>query len=118
MSRNDETKNAVTNLKWFLYITVLVSSLGYFVYGRSIDGALGMILYYVMMGVAATIGFFPLVGFLIYIWVASTYLIGFWSSFTGLETTLLTSIIFGFYAIVSFALSIITAIAVWAFKSK
>jgi len=72
-----------------IYIA-LVTALGFFEYGRSIDGAFGGLLLALMFSLLSLVGFIPVVGIILFWWLSGAA-ISWWSAFTGLTSTSLTA---------------------------
>jgi len=71
-----------------IYIA-LVTALGFFEYGRSIDGAFGGLLLALMFSLLSLVGFIPVAGIILFWWLSGA-VISWWSGFTGLPGGSLT----------------------------
>jgi hypothetical protein len=71
-----------------IYIT-LVAVLGFFEYGKTVDGLLGGLLLAIVLTLLSLVGFMPIIGIILYWWL-SGLVINWWSSFTGLSNASLT----------------------------
>lgn len=81
-------------------IIILSGIIGYFVYGQSVAGALGMILLAASLSILALISFIPIVGLPIYLYVGWEHLLPKVLDFAGLEPTWLSTGLFALYGIV------------------
>ena len=71
-----------------LYI-ILIATLAYFEYGRSVDALIAGLLLAVLLEIVALIAFIPFIGFIVYLFIINTVL-NWFSTFTGFPNTGLT----------------------------
>ena len=90
--------------------TILVGILGYFVYGNTLTGALGMVLLWIVMGLTSLLSIIPLVGFAIAGVVNKFYTMPAVLNLVGLEYTWLTTGMFWFQAIIGLIITIMITI--------
>lgn len=86
---------------------IIAGILGYFVYGQSTTGVLGMMLLAILFGLLMLISIIPIIGFPIYAYVGWYHLIPAVLDFVSLEPTWLTTGIFLFNSIVGFIIWIV-----------
>lgn len=105
------SKGGSLGLGWMSF-WVIFGVLGYFVYGKALDGALYAILLHSLLGISSLIGLIPFGGVLIYLYWLGPLVTGWVGELTGLSTTWLTGFIFSLEGIVSAILTLITTLLV------
>lgn len=98
----------------FFIIAVI---LAYFQYG-TLQGVLFVALYYLLTGFAAALSLIPFVGVILYYFVSASAVTPWLVSFTGVQTSWVTDIIFWAYLIVGVVLTAITTVVTIAFLKK
>ncbi len=101
-----------------IYI-LLISILGYFIYGHSMDSAIGIFLLNVTSTFSMLLGLIPFAGFMFTYMINTQYLFPYIYSLTGIYDTWLTNLIWWISETVSLILTIITtAIILGMYKLK
>ncbi len=81
-----------------LYL-LLIATLAYFEFGKTLDAVLAGLLLAVMFTIASLIAFIPFVGFVIYLFVVHTML-GWFAEFTGFPSSGLTVTVAYWFAVI------------------
>lgn len=93
-------------------VLIIATVLGYFVYGNTVAGALGVFLYAIAIGLISILGAIPVIGvFIVYIlasWIGPIIL-----AYTGIVATTLTSFVFWYNLFVAGIFTLAMTIGLW-----
>ena len=88
------TKSAVKSLTPSIgVLTLLFSAIGYFLYG-GLNGFFGVFILCILLDFAALLGIIPVVGVVLYYFIGKITIMPWIFSFTGINATWLTNVIF------------------------